>query len=571
MGFIATQQRDSLTRWVQDCTRTPNLKPPKALNSDRTFPHENVANRDIDRAIRYHENTKHSELSVHLSHHHLDWENRPKAFKVYANAPWKSLPRNFPHPSLGALASMSSIEPPNQAPSISVETLAELLFFAAGVTREVRFPTGAYYMRAASATGALYPIELYVVCQDIPRLRAGVYHFGPGDFALTELRSGDYRAELSLAAGGSKAIAFSPLTIAFTSMAWRNAWKYQARSYRHWFWDSGVIAANLLATGISAGLPMQLVMGFDDARVDILLGLDEMKESTVALAPVGIGLAQLPQKQPGDLSRIRLETLPVSKEEAQYPEIWRAHRASSLGEREVSEWIKLGAAMKEPVRGTHGLRFSLQYSDGTSRELTLKEVILRRGSTRRFLPESIGFAQLSTVLRISTQGIPFDFLKDRHSLLETYLIANAVEALPSGAYFFNRQDDSLEQLKSGQLRKLSGYLCLEQPLFADASAVIFLMTDLREVLGRYGNRGYRAAQFEGGVILGKLYLSAYALGIGASGTTFYDDAVTEFFSPHAEGKSTMVAAGIGLPAYKASRGKILVGRLTRDQLEKQNS
>ena len=52
-------------------------------------------------------------------------------------------------------------------------------------------------MRAASATGALYPIELYVICQDMPGLKAGVYHFCPGDFTLTELRSGDYRANLA--------------------------------------------------------------------------------------------------------------------------------------------------------------------------------------------------------------------------------------------------------------------------------------------------------------------------------------------------------------------------------------
>src|SRR5436309_11334831 len=33
----------------------------------------------------------------------------------------------------------------------------------------------------------------------------------------------------------------------------KKTWKYEARSYRHWFWDSGVIAANLLATSNSAG------------------------------------------------------------------------------------------------------------------------------------------------------------------------------------------------------------------------------------------------------------------------------------------------------------------------------
>ncbi len=38
---------------------------------------------------------------------------------------------------------------------------------------------------------------------------------------------------------------------------------------------------------------------------------------------------------------------------------------------------------------------------------------------------------------------------------------------------------------------------------------------------------------------------AYAQGIGASGSTFFDDAVTEFFSPHADKKSTMIVVGIG--------------------------
>jgi hypothetical protein len=49
-------------------------------------------------------------------------------------------------------------------------------------------------MRAAPATGALYPIEIYVVSQDISGLRAGVYHFCPGDFSLTKLRGGGITA-----------------------------------------------------------------------------------------------------------------------------------------------------------------------------------------------------------------------------------------------------------------------------------------------------------------------------------------------------------------------------------------
>jgi hypothetical protein len=47
------------------------------------------------------------------------------------------------------------------------------------------------------------------------------------------------------------------------------------------------------------------------------------------------------------------------------------------------------------------------------------------------------------------------------------------------------------------------------------------------------------------ILAGKLYLAAYAQRLGASGLTFFDDDVTEFFSPHAEGKSVMFLIALG--------------------------
>src|SRR5207253_10865972 len=71
--------------------------------------------------------------------------------------------------------------------------LARILYFSAGITKKKTYPGGEIYFRAASCTGALYEFELYIVCGDLPDLKAGVYHFGPGDFALRLLRTGDYR------------------------------------------------------------------------------------------------------------------------------------------------------------------------------------------------------------------------------------------------------------------------------------------------------------------------------------------------------------------------------------------
>ena len=181
----------------------------------------------------------------------------------------------------------------------------------------------------------------------------------------------------------------------------------------------------------------------------------------------------------------------------------------------------------------------------------LEEVILRRGSTRQFARAWISFAQLSTMLHRATRGIPADFLEPPGaSLNDLYLIVHAVDDLPPGAYVYHRERNALEQLKEGEFRREAGQLDLGQELAADASVNVYMMSDLKPVLERFGNRGYRAAQLEGGILGGKLYLGAYAQRLGATGLTFFDDDVTGFFSPHAEGKSVMFLVAIGRPARR---------------------
>jgi SagB-type dehydrogenase family enzyme len=564
-------------------------------------------NRDIKYALDYHEATKHSEISIQLSRHSLDWNNKPRPFKIYTRLPSIILPSDFPQPNNDAITCIkadkiinSTAEDTSANLELDIKKLAEILFFSAGITREMKYIYGNYYMRAAPATGALYPIELYIVCQDMPGLNAGIYHFCPGDFTLTEIRSGDYRADIAAAAGDNKNIVRSPITIIFTSIAWRNAWKYEARSYRHWFWDSGVIAANLIATATSSRLKSFLILGFVDDIVNSMLYLDDKREASIAMATIGTDLAKHPvtlgrHKEINSLSAP--EILPLSKKgEVEYPEIWKIHRASYLSDQEeVKRWINCGAESKkqdsvQPNTSDHSPINSRQLSSKTSAGHSLGEVILLRGSSRKFAKTSISFKELSTILESSVARVPLDFLVGNQgkateataTTIDIYMIVNDVEGLQSGGYFFNRSTFSIEQLKSKVprnmsgyteqktrdigFRRMSGYLCLWQSLFGDASVVFFLMTDLLAVLRTCGNRGYRASQFEAGIIAGKIYLSAYAQQLGASGTTFFDDAVTEFFSPHAENKSTMMAVGVGVPGYKARPGKVLAARLSRDQL-----
>ena len=587
-----------------------------------------TVNKEIRYALDYHEATKHSETSLMTLRHSLDFDNKPIPFKIYLELPSISLPGNFPTPEVNALTCISGMlsqrssddmkglmtstttrsmdtttnttttaAPTSSTPNFNIENLAEILFFSAGITRELKYPYGKYYMRAASATGALYPIELYVICDDIsPGLVAGAYHFSPSDFSLTLIRKGRYKRYLATeATANNQDIANSAITIIFTSFAWRNAWKYQARSYRHWFWDSGVIAANLLATTHAIGLPTHIIMGFLDDKISQLLCLEDQREAAIAMAAIGLGHLKdtiTSSQQQSEVDRILHMPIPkiraLSKSgEINYPEIWELNRASKLTtKQEIEEWISNARRDRQILsttrhdsqeKGANNHDNMIVNPNALEEDIknsrSLKETILWRGSSRRFARTDISFSALKTILYSSTTGVPIDIFREGNSLIDVYFIANSVDGLTPGAYFYNRKTSAtnpanyIEKIKEiASSRNISGYLCLGQSLFSDASVVFFLMTDLQTVLRSLGNRGYRASQFEAGIIAGKIYLAAYALGLGASGSTFFDDAVTEFFSPHSSNRSTMIAVGVGIPAYKANPGKILPMRLTKEQL-----
>ena len=130
-------------------------------------------------------------------------------------------------------------------------------------------------------------------------------------------------------------------------------------------------------------------------------------------------------------------------------------------------------------------------------------------------------------------------------LVDLYLIVNAVEGISSGAYFYQPDAHALETLAVGDFRNRSAYLCLEQPLGGDAAAVIYWLARLDALTATFGDRGYRLANLEAGLAGGRAYLAAYAQGFGASGLTFYDRLVVEFFSPHAAGKDAIFVTALG--------------------------
>jgi SagB-type dehydrogenase family enzyme len=476
----------------------------------------------------------------------------PSPFKVYPKIDPIPLPRELIRtgaPALAAIASPRIEHAGEMTPTL--DQLAALLYYSAGVTKEKSYPGGKLYFRAAACAGALYPIETYIVCSALDDLPAGIYHFNAGDFSLRRLREGDYRSALTHATGCEGAISSAPVLLAYSAITWRSTWKYRDRAYRYHFWDNGMILANALAISAAHRLPTKLVMGYIEDEVNELIAIDGERELALSLLAVGHTNEEAPALASERVPSLSLDVIPLSHGQIDYDSIREMHVASSLDdESEIVSWRQAALEDRQAPPAT-GKVIALQLPEPDHLPgVSVEEVIQLRASTRRFARKAIPFSELSAILDRSTRGVAADFLPEGSQLNDIYVIVNRVEGLDSGAYFYRRAERSLETLKIGDYSERASYLSLDQDLGGDSAVTLFFMTDLNPLLNRLGNRAYRAAQIEAGIIGGRAYLAAYALGRGATGLTFYDDDVTEFFSPHAAGKSCIFEVAIGVPGKR---------------------
>jgi SagB-type dehydrogenase family enzyme len=121
--------------------------------------------------------------------------------------------------------------------------------------------------------------------------------------------------------------------------------------------------------------------------------------------------------------------------------------------------------------------------------------------------------------------------KDFGRLVCLYLYVHRVEGLSPGVYRYLDSTHQLESIKTGDQRERAAYLSLEQGLAARACVAFSMLADLEKAGKVFGNRGYRYAHFEAGMIGQALYLGAEALGLNATGMgAFYDDDVHKYLA-----------------------------------------
>jgi hypothetical protein len=278
--------------------------------------------------------------------------------------------------------------------------------------------------------------------------------------------------------------------------------------------------------------------------VSHLLGLGSPEEYPLVIVPLASGPAG--GRRPAAAYRppaIDHRVHPLSASPQRHEGLAAVHRAGVLeGADQVTGWRAAAAQLGTAATGEVG--------PSPRGRGTVEDVIVRRGSTRRYARDPVGEDVLRWGLAVAARPVPADFAGEGHTLLEHFLAVHAVRGLAPGIHRW--VPGGLERIEPGTFRREAAHLCLDQPLGGDCAFDAFHCAAIGDVIERSGARGYRSALLEAGTAMGRLQLAAYTLGHGASGTTFYDDEVSAFLRTEA---SPMLITTVGVPSYRPRPGK----------------
>ena len=161
--------------------------------------------------------------------------------------------------------------------SLTLNQVSQILWAAQGVTSKRGF-------RTAPSAGALFPIEIYLVVEEVDGLKSGLYHYIPDIHSLKGIKSGSLAESVSDAALGQKALTQAGIIVVITADVSRTAKKYEDRAERYVAEEVGAVAQNIYLQVESLGLATVLMGAFYDDKIQEALGITE---TPFGIMPIG--------------------------------------------------------------------------------------------------------------------------------------------------------------------------------------------------------------------------------------------------------------------------------------------
>ena len=498
----------------------------------------------IDAVLAYHEATRHRLRGYAPGPGYLDWDAQPDPFRRWHPAPTIELPL-IDGDGPGSFDALHRQAARPQA--LDSRSLGLFLELALGLSAWKRLGAERWPLRNNPSSGNLHPTEGYLLLwrtasASIP---PGLYHYAPHEHAL------ECRATLPDAAARTLARAHPASfgAIAWSSVVWREAWKYGARAYRYCQLDVGhaLGAARYAAAALGWALRADPAPG--DRQLASLLGLDRdtdfadaEREHPEMIALVGDRVEDAPDwaalavawtDWQGQASRL-------SAESVVWPEIARVLPAV----------VKpmTGAAPPAPARPiATGPAPAL---DGVDAAGLIRS---RRSAQRLDGVSGIPAAAFQRLLAqtLATSGtVPLDAFPYPPAV-HLAVFAHRVEGLDPGLYLLLRDAEhgrSLVQAIGGgdggaramagtalplhclrapaDLRRIASGLACHQGIAGHGAFALAMIADFGPVLRAEGAWAWRRLHWEAGLIGQVLYLEAEAAGLRGTGIgCFFDDEV----------------------------------------------
>ena len=537
----------------------------------------------LDVVMRYHQETKHHFSRYARALGYMDWANQPDPFRRYEGSPLIPLLRLKPdeapfspryedlyHP--GAIAS---------AP-VTVRTLSRFLEYSLAISAWKQVGEVRWALRTNPSSGNLHPTEGYLLIDKGPGVSPfpALYHYAPKEHAL------ELRAELPMESFALLMQGFPPnsFLVGFTSVNWRETWKYGERAFRYCQHDVGHAIGSARIGAQTLGWRMLLLDSLADDAVAALLGVNRPEDFQGAEREHPDCLAVVwPADQAAGLAAGKTIFLPLSLAPDAVRELTRRNwhgKANRLSRDDPVQWEFLNQVEVASWKSTIEQGVFELNSDGHSMQNPISpsadapgiypgqpsagQVIRQRRSALAFdgktsISACSFFTMLARVMprvdrELCKRPMPWDALPWEPAV-HLALFVHRVDSLVPGLYMLARdpakadmlrrathqhfawtprpgcpEDLPLYVLQEGDARQLAAQISCHQDIAGDSAFSLGMIAEFEPSLLRYGPWFYRRLFWETGVIGQVLYLEAEAAGIRATGIgCFFDDPVHQVF------------------------------------------
>jgi SagB-type dehydrogenase family enzyme len=403
---------------------------------------------------KYHQNTKHSYMSIRTNPNRVDWNNPPNKFKNYS--------KDYKRVQLLS-------ENPNY----------NFLYLLAGISAKKTYPNAEYYLRVNPSAGALYPNEIYFQVRNTDGFEDGIYHLEVASSSAVLLKKLEDTEGIENLLGLDYSV--DGFIFFISSLYFRSSWKYKNRAFRYCLLDAGHYIGSIEASAYLFDKNFEIVYDFSKEKLNEFFSFDE-KEFFTSI--VICGNKKDSKKDPFLLD---IPTLDGSSYEKGAISFFYANEMVEGAYKETLQIINKKPQENKAIFNFQKNRF--------------QDTIFQRRSIREFSNQSISKVQFESIFNILNQAITSDCDEN----IDIFYTINRVEGLAIGLY------KNGELIKNGDFCTKAGYLCLEQDLGKSSAVTFFLgstSSNYQEVYQKAGIIGHR-------LYLASNYLGIGCSGIGA--------------------------------------------------------